>query len=490
MKKQKILSILTTACIILLDFVWLFSPATVLAARSIVFPVAGPASFSNDYNSPRSGGIHAATDIFAPKMRPLLSAIDGVVSYVAYPQPSWGYMIGLRDNEGYTYNYLHINNDTLGTDDGSGNPMNAYAADMKVGNQVFKGQLIGWVGDSGNAEDTSSHLHFEIINPDGGRDNPYDSLIHAEHRSAPIAYYPQLPNELLPYGPVYGGGINISRGEFGGNQESETVVGAGRGGGPHVRIFDSNNVPIDGGGFYAYHPQFYGGVDVAAGDVDGDGIDEIITAAGPGGGPHVRILKTNGTEVGGFYAYDPSFTGGVRVAAGDVDGDGIDEIITGTIHGAPHVRVLRVNGTEVGGFYAYAPDFTGGVDVASADVTGSLSAEVIVAAGPGGGPHVRVLESNGTELRSFYAYAPSFTGGVRVSADNVRTSSAKSEILTVPMSGGGPHQRMFSGSAALVSETMFLEQWWSGFYDIAAGYNESQAAAGANRRATIRQGLD
>jgi hypothetical protein len=69
-------------------------------------------------------------------------------------------------------------------------------------------------------------------------------------------------------------------------------------------------------GFFAYHPAFPGGVYVAAGDVDGDGVAEIITGAGPGGGPHVRIWKPTPTglvEVTGFFAYHPAFPGGAVV---------------------------------------------------------------------------------------------------------------------------------------------------------------------------------
>ena len=81
-------------------------------------------------------------------------------------------------------------------------------------------------------------------------------------------------------------------------------------------------------------------------DINGDGLDEIITGAGPGGGPHVRVFSLAGgvvTELAGqgFYAYDPAFPGGVNVACGDVTGDGVPEIITGAgPGGGPHVRVL------------------------------------------------------------------------------------------------------------------------------------------------------
>jgi ligand-binding sensor domain-containing protein len=73
---------------------------------------------------------------------------------------------------------------------------------------------------------------------------------------------------------------------------------------------------VEVAGFYAYDPAFSDGVFVAAGDVTGDGIAELITGAGPGGGPHVRVWSLTPVglvEVSSFFAYDPAFRGGVRV---------------------------------------------------------------------------------------------------------------------------------------------------------------------------------
>lgn len=101
--------------------------------------------------------------------------------------------------------------------------------------------------------------------------------------------------------------------------------------------------------FVAY-PGFLGGVRVSAGDVNGDGTPDIVTGAGPGGGPHVKIffVNTSGAAINrtsetGFYAYDPSFTGGIFVDAGDVDKDGLADIVTGARPGrrAAHSRVRR-----------------------------------------------------------------------------------------------------------------------------------------------------
>jgi uncharacterized repeat protein (TIGR01451 family) len=210
--------------------------------------------------------------------------------------------------------------------------------------------------------------------------------------------------------------------------------------------------------FYAYDPAFTGGVSVAAGDVNGDGGADLITGAAAGGGPLVRVFSLAGgtvTEIASFFAYDPAFTGGISVAAGDVTGDGVAEIITGAgPGGGPHVRAFSLAGgvvTEVASFYAYAPAFTGGVHVAAGDVTGDGVAEIITGAGPGGGPHVRAFSLAGgvTEVASFYAYAPAFTGGVHVAAGDA-TGDGVAEIITGAGPGGGPHVRVLDVSGVTV----------------------------------------
>jgi|GEM_PF-780247 len=149
--------------------------------RNIVFPVDGETSFRDDFLEPRDGGAreHLGNDIIADKMTPLVAVVDGVISYIPRPEPSWGYMLTIQDNDGYQYRYLHLNNDTPGTDDGNGGDGNAYVSSLRRGTKVSAGQLIGWIGDSGNAEWTVSHLHFEIRNPSRSAINPYLSLIAA-----------------------------------------------------------------------------------------------------------------------------------------------------------------------------------------------------------------------------------------------------------------------------------------------------------------------
>lgn len=155
-------------------------PASAFDPAGIVFPVVGPASFVDSFTSPRSGGrTHGATDIMAAKMQPVVAAADGVVSWVGTACCD----LAVDHGGGWSTRYIHLNNDTPGTDDGLGWGI---APGIVPGTPVTRGQVIGWVGDSGNAEDVGSHLHFEIFSG-GERVNPYPYLLAAPRLTAPLA---------------------------------------------------------------------------------------------------------------------------------------------------------------------------------------------------------------------------------------------------------------------------------------------------------------
>lgn len=155
----------------------------------MVFPVCGEVSWSDTFGSPRgSDRRHAGQDIIAPKMRPVVAAFDGVVT-LRRPSAAGGhYWLVLVGDNGWTATYLHLNNDTPGTDDGLGTDEHAFAPGLTTGSRVRAGQLLGYVGDSGNAEDTVSHLHFELA-PTATRVpiNPGPSLEAAERLAEPVA---------------------------------------------------------------------------------------------------------------------------------------------------------------------------------------------------------------------------------------------------------------------------------------------------------------
>lgn len=188
-----------------------------------------------------------------------------------------------------------------------------------------------------------------------------------------------LYKTFYPYGYYYNRGINLAIGDLDNNGTLEIVTGTERGGGPHIRIFNSDGKLINPG-WFAYAPNFRGGVNVAVGDLNGDGYNEVIAGAGYGGGPHVRVFNGNGKLINpGFFAYDPGFRGGVNVAVGDVNGDGKAEIVTGSGYGgAPQVRIFNNNGKLINpGWYAYNQTNRDGVEVIVNDVDNNGIAEII-----------------------------------------------------------------------------------------------------------------
>ncbi len=455
--------------------------------RNITFPVLGPSSYSNDYTAPRSNGLHRATDIIARKGQRIVAATSGTISYVAYPQPSWGYAVFITDDDGYSYNYLHLNNDVPGTDNGKGGGMHAYAVDMMSGNRVVRGQHIGWIGDSGNAENTVPHLHFEIVAPDDTILNPYFSLKKANKIKAPKAY-PKLENELMPYGRV-NRAVNVAMGNIDEGVDSQIVTGSGAKGPPIVKVFDQDQTMR--AAFFAYAKYLTGGFDVATGDVDGDGTDEIITALGKGAHPLIKIFEPNGALVGSFYAWPTSFDGELRVTAGDVDDDGVDEIIvTRGGEGPPTVKVFEPDGTLIRAFSGFVSTFSRGIDVASGDIDADGVDEIVVSKSGRTDSTIRTFSGDGSFRGSFVGYGAAYRGGLRISVGNVKTDTEAEEILAIPATAGAPLVRIFTQNGGWLGKREFIEKWWLGYHDVAAGHDVAWAGTGTNRRASVRFGID
>jgi FG-GAP-like repeat len=255
----------------------------------------------------------------------------------------------------------------------------------------------------------------------------------------------QPTGTAVPF-PGYEGPVKVASGDFNNDGVAELVAGAGFGGGPAIAILNSQTGEVMEA-FFAFDQAFTGGVFVAVQDVNNDGILDIIASAGPGGGPEVRIFNgANLTVLRSFFAYAEDFTGGVSVASIDFNNDGILDLVTGAgPGGAPHVKVYDgATNAIISQWYAYPASFTGGVFVAVGDIGNDGTFEVVTGAGPGGAPVVAVWDPfTGTLLSQFYAYAEDFTGGARV-AINDGNGDGVPDILTGAGPGGGPHVKAFS----------------------------------------------
>ncbi|MBU0732239.1 L,D-transpeptidase family protein [Patescibacteria group bacterium] len=243
-------------------------------------------------------------------------------------------------------------------------------------------------------------------------------------------------NQFWAYSETFHGGVNVAAGDLDGDGKAEIITGPMKGGGPHVRVFDKNGNPKYTMGFFAFDEGFRGGVDVTAGDLNGDGRDEVIAAAGPGGSPHIRVFDVYGNYTGLDYRpYAESDRGGVSVAAGNIDGGHDDELVTGIFSaGEAWVKVYKgdANRTVIGEFRAFDSGFRGGVNVATGDVDGDNKDEILVSVAAGGGPQTKFFEIDGREIHpGFMAYEEDFRGGVHVAAGNL-DADKEAEIVTGP----------------------------------------------------------
>lgn len=188
-------------------------------------------------------------------------------------------------------------------------------------------------------------------------------------------------NTFYPYGTKYTKGLNFAITDFENDGYKEIVTGTMRGSAPLVKIYNYKGEAINKG-FYAYSKNYLGGVNVAVGDLNGNGQKQIVTGAGYLGGPQIRIFDINGKVLsGGFFAYAKTFRGGVNVACGDIDGNGVDEIVTGAGYGgSSHVRMFNSKFEALNiGFWAFGKETRTGVRVVLNDLDGDGKKEILAA---------------------------------------------------------------------------------------------------------------
>lgn len=282
-----------------------------------------------------------------------------------------------------------------------------------------------------------------------GPQERYLAVTPSAHGGPHLKIYAQdlsLYRQFFAYDPSFRRGVNTAFGDVTGNGEPEIITGTGPGSAPHLRIFDLKGRLLHQ--FYAYPADFRIGLSVAAADLNGNGIDEIIVAPQEMGGPHIRIFSYNRAAekfelFKDFFAYPQHFRMGVNLAAADLNNNGLAEIIVAPRNaGGPHIRIFELNPRTKkfdlkNQFFAYAFGFRGGVSLATGDVDNDGIKEIITGAGPGGGPHVRIFDHRGNFKYQFFAANTNFRGGVDVAAMDFDRDGAD-EIITGAWSSGQP----------------------------------------------------
>lgn len=217
----------------------------------------------------------------------------------------------------------------------------------------------------------------------------------------------------------------------------------------------------------------------------------FAVGGGSGGPPRLQVYNvTTGAKVADFLAFENSFTGGVNAAVGDVNGDNVADLIIGAgVGGGPRVRVLDgrafapgfnfprapldganpvVDSIVIADFFAFESTQRGGTNVAVGNFVGTANAELVIGAGPGGGPRIRILDGAAVTLQgrtftsdtlgdtvaNFFAFEPSFRNGVAVAATPV-SGFGISDLVVAPGLGGGPRVRVLNGAQIAARQLLY-----------------------------------
>lgn len=279
-----------------------------------------------------------------------------------------------------------------------------------------------------------------------------------------------------PFEANFTGGVRVASADFNNDGTLDVVVGSGVGRVAEIRIFDGATTKLLGAR-QVFENTFTLGVFVAAGDINGDGIPDIVVTPDQGGSSRTIVLdgKTfissagvNPTLIADFFAIegDPNYRGGVRAGVGDVNADGKADIVVGAgFTGGPRIATfsgatLGVNGGPklFGDYFAFSPSdaqtLRNGVFIAVGDINGDGYADITAGAGDGGGPRVQtysgkaLLSNTFTLLADFFAQTVngnvSNRGGTRVAVKDM-DGDGKLDLVVSPARTGGATIGIFYG---------------------------------------------
>jgi len=338
--------------------------------------------------------------------------------------------------------------DVNGTFFGNGNLANGVAsipANLPVGTHTV---LARFPGDARFLASDSDPITITILPAAGGEIYEFE-----------VTGLPTLPGL---------GSDRVASGNFFPDLVRDIALGSGPGRAAELALIDGKS-RTEVATLQPFGPEFTGGLMIAAGDIDGDGTDDVAVAADVGGGPRVTLyLNRNGTLVptNNFFALDPEFRGGLRVALGDFDGDHLAElVVTGGPGAGP--RVATYDGRTLTGFqepqrlfndfFALDPDSRLGLFVAVGDLDGDGIPEIAVSSDAGGAPRVLIFDGESLLNNAPYTVADFFSGdvdargGARIA---IRDVSPDAEITSLELivgdgPGAGSTVRIYRGPSVL-----------------------------------------
>jgi hypothetical protein len=260
---------------------------------------------------------------------------------------------------------------------------------------------------------------------------------------------------FLPFGPNFTGGVNSAVGDINADGIPDVILAPASKGKPLIQVYNAVTGVLERS-FFAYSTNFWGGINVASADINGDGKADIITAPASNGVPLVNVYDgASGRLIRSFYAYSPAFHGGATVAAADVNDDGHADIITGTgFGGVPLVNIFSgANNTLLGNFYAFDPRFRGGLVLAAGDMEGNGHADIAVGVGFGAAGNIRVF-SGATLAQRFETYV-GYPDGASIALTDYDGDGLPDLVTSHKLYPGG----LSGGGIAKGTDFTFLGDW-------------------------------
>ncbi len=257
-------------------------------------------------------------------------------------------------------------------------------------------------------------------------------------------------------------GFALTGADLGGDGQDELIVSAGRFVEPRIKILRQDGSLINS--FLAYNKNFIGGVEVEACDLDNDGRDEILTGVRSNGGAHIRIFDSYGREKisANFFAFQGT-SHGVRLSCGDVTGNGQANIIaTSKVGDSVKVAVFN-NQAELIVQKSFKDLKAKDTGVSLVDLGGDGQLEILLTAGWGDKPLIKILRGDLSLINEFLAFEAEYKGGVR--ALGLQTDrDVGQEIIVAPAFLGGSKISVFNSYGNLLSSTeIFNKNFVGGF---------------------------
>jgi FG-GAP repeat len=344
------------------------------------------------------------------------------------------------------------------------------AFDVSIGKQLASFFVLepGVVpGASLAAGDLGGDGKAEIVLGGGPTQTPWPPIVNGpDQRVAVYKSDGTLVGGFSAYPGVFQGGVRVAFGNLGSDGKDDIVTAPGPGMAPEVDVYAQDWVATRDRGtrlaqFLAYEPVFRGGVSVAVGPVLSSApVAFIVTGPGAGRPSDIHVYNGAGTLISSFRAFEDSYTGGVTVATGDLNGDGTAEIVVGALSGTPRLRAFSIDGKPFGPVVTPFAGVDRGVEVAVADPAGSAHGLVVAGAATGVNPPLALVDARlGMVVRTTDPL-PYGTSGLRVAAGDLNRDG-RDEIVIAPGFGGDSTVRVLSPS--LVEQSSFRPLGYDGF---------------------------